>query len=88
MEKYGIHTISGMPGGANLPLYDALGKSKIKHILIRHEQGAGFIAQGMTRSTGEIAVCFATSGPGALNLLTAIADGNMDSIPIIAINWA
>lgn len=85
LEKYGIHTISGMPGGANLPLYDALGKSKIKHILIRHEQGAGFIAQGMARSTGEIAVCFATSGPGALNLITAIADANMDSIPIIAI---
>ena len=85
LELHGIKTIAGIPGGANLPLYDALYDSNITHILARHEQGAAFIAQGMTRSTGEVAVCFATSGPGATNLLTAIADAKLDSIPIIAI---
>lgn len=85
LELQGIKTIAGIPGGANLPLYDALYDSDIKHILARHEQGAAFIAQGMTRSTNEVAVCFATSGPGATNLLTAIADAKLDSIPIIAI---
>ncbi|MBN1498981.1 MAG: biosynthetic-type acetolactate synthase large subunit [Spirochaetes bacterium] len=85
LEKQGIRIISGIPGGTNLPLYDALSKSTIRHILARHEQGAGFIAQGLSRSTGKPAVCFATSGPGATNLVTAIADAQMDSIPIIAI---
>ncbi|MBN1898494.1 MAG: acetolactate synthase large subunit [Spirochaetes bacterium] len=85
LEREGIRMIAGIPGGANLPLYAALSKSKIKHILARHEQGAGFIAQGMARSTGQPAVCFATSGPGATNLMTAIADAKLDSIPIIAI---
>ena len=85
LERQGIKEIAGIPGGANLPLYDALYKSTIKHILCRHEQGGAFIAQGMTRATGEVAVCFATSGPGATNLLTAIADAKLDSIPIICI---
>lgn len=85
LERQGIREIAGIPGGANLPLYDALYKSSIKHILCRHEQGGAFIAQGMTRATGEVAVCFATSGPGATNLLTAIADAKLDSIPIICI---
>lgn len=85
LEMHGIKTISGIPGGAILPLYDALSKSNIRHILARHEQGAAFIAQGMARSTGKPAVCFATSGPGATNLVTGIADAKMDSIPIIAI---
>lgn len=85
LERQGISIITGIPGGSNLPLYDALGKSGIKHVLARHEQGAGFIAQGMSRSTGRPAVCFATSGPGATNLITAIADAKMDSVPIIAI---
>jgi acetolactate synthase-1/2/3 large subunit len=84
LEKAGITMVSGIPGGANLPLYDALCKSRIRHILARHEQGAGFIAHGMARSTGAPAVCFATSGPGATNLLTAIADAKLDSVPIIA----
>jgi len=84
LEEYGITTIAGIPGGANLPLYDALaGSTAIHHVLARHEQGAGFIAQGIARSTGLPAVCFATSGPGATNILTAIADANLDSIPII-----
>jgi acetolactate synthase-1/2/3 large subunit len=85
LEIHGIDTIAGIPGGSNLPLYNALYNSNIRHILARHEQGAGFIAQGMARSTGKPAVCFATSGPGATNLITAIADAKLDSIPIIAI---
>ncbi len=85
LERQGITVIPGIPGGANLPLYDALYQSRIRHILARHEQGAGFIAQGIARSTGWPAVCFATSGPGATNLVTAIADAKLDSIPVVAI---
>jgi len=85
LERQGIDTIAGIPGGASLPLYDALRSSRIRHVLARHEQGAGFIAQGMARATGRAAVCFGTSGPGATNLLTAIADAKLDSIPIVAI---
>ena len=85
LERQGIDTIAGIPGGANLPLYDALSQSSIRHILTRHEQGAGFIAQGMARVSGRPAVFFATSGPGATNTLTAIADAKLDSIPIICI---
>jgi len=86
LERQGIETIAGIPGGANLPLYDALyASNKIRHVLARHEQGAGFIAQGMARVTGLPQVCFATSGPGATNVLTAIADAKLDSIPVICI---
>jgi acetolactate synthase-1/2/3 large subunit len=85
LERQGIDIIAGIPGGANLPLYDALRASRIRHVLARHEQGAGFIAQGMARVTGKPAVCFGTSGPGATNLLTAIADAKLDSIPLVAI---
>jgi acetolactate synthase-1/2/3 large subunit len=86
LERQGITTIAGIPGGANLPMYDALGKStRIRHILARHEQGAGFMAQGMARVSGRPEVCFATSGPGATNILTAIADAKLDSIPVVCI---
>ncbi len=85
IERQGIDTVTGIPGGANLPLYDALQSSNIRHILARHEQGAGFIAQGMARVTGKAQVCLGTSGPGATNLLTAIADAKLDSIPLVAI---
>ncbi len=86
LERRGISMIAGIPGGANLPLYDALRTStKIRHILSRHEQGAGFIAQGFARSTGKPGVCFATSGPGATNAMTAIADAYLDSVPLICI---
>lgn len=86
LEHYGITQVAGIPGGAILPLYDALGQSQqIQHILTRHEQAAGFIAQGMTRTNGKPAVCLASSGPGATNLLTAIADAKLDSIPIVCI---
>ena len=86
LERQGITLVTGYPGGAILPIYDALGQSTaIRHVLARHEQGAGFIAQGMARATGEVAVCMASSGPGATNLLTAIADAKLDSIPLVAI---
>lgn len=84
--RHGITTVSGIPGGSNLPIYDALGKSRIRHVLARHEQGAGFIAQGMARSTLEPAVCLVTSGPGATNALTAVADAYADSVPLITIS--
>ncbi|UCV12900.1 acetolactate synthase large subunit [Dechloromonas denitrificans] len=86
LERQGIRIVTGYPGGAILPIYDALSQSTaIRHVLARHEQGAGFIAQGMARATGEVAVCMASSGPGATNLLTAIADAKLDSIPLVAI---
>ena len=85
IEREGVRYVAGIPGGANLPLYDALYDSELRHVLARHEQGAGFIAQGMARSTGKPGVCIATSGPGATNLMTAIADAKLDSVPLVAI---
>ncbi len=85
LENEGVKVIWGYPGGAIMPVYDALLDSSIKHYLTRHEQGAGFAAQGASRSTGQTAVCMATSGPGATNLITAIGDAYMDSIPLVAI---
>lgn len=85
LKMHAINVVAGIPGGSILPLYDELTRSGIQHILVRQEQAAGFIAQGIARTTGKPAVCFATSGPGAMNLLTSIADAKCDSIPIIAI---
>ena len=86
LERQGVRTLSGIPGGAILPIYDAMSQSTlIHHVLARHEQGAGFFAQGMARATGLPAVCMASSGPGATNLVTAIADAKLDSIPLVAI---
>ena len=85
LENQGVEYIAGIPGGFNLPIYDALYYSKITHILARHEQGAAFIAQGISRTTDKVGVCMATSGPGPTNLLTAIADAKLDSIPLVAI---
>jgi acetolactate synthase-1/2/3 large subunit len=86
LERQGVRLVTGYPGGAILPLYDALGQSSvIRHVLARHEQGAAFIGQGMARVTGEAAVCLASSGPSATNLLTAITDAKLDSIPLVAI---
>jgi acetolactate synthase I/II/III large subunit len=85
LERRGIEVIVGIPGGAILPLYDALQASRVRHVLARHEQGAGFIAQGMARATGRTAVCLATSGPGVTNLITALADARADSVPLVAI---
>jgi acetolactate synthase I/II/III large subunit len=81
----GVDVIFGYPGGQALPLYDALYDSPIRHILVRHEQGAAHMADGYARSTGKVGVCLATSGPGATNLVTGIATAYMDSIPMVAI---
>lgn len=86
LKKEGVEVIFGLPGGSVLPIYDALhGEKDIKHILVRHEQGAGHAADGYARATGKVGVCLATSGPGATNLVTAIANAHMDSIPMVAI---
>lgn len=86
LERQRVRVVAGIPGGAVLPIYDALSRStRIRHVLARHEQGAGFIAHGVARVTGEPGVCLASSGPGATNLLTALADAKLDSIPLVAI---
>jgi acetolactate synthase-1/2/3 large subunit len=86
LEELGVDDVFGLPGGAILPTYDPLMDStKINHILVRHEQGAGHAAQGYAMVTGKAGVCIATSGPGATNLVTAIADAHMDSVPMVAI---
>lgn len=85
LVKQGISDVFGYPGGAIMPIYDALYGAPLKHYLTRHEQGAGFAAVGYARSTGKLGVCFATSGPGATNLVTALADAMMDSVPLLAI---
>ncbi len=85
LEAAGAENIFGIPGGAILPAYDPLMDSRIRHILVRHEQGAGHAAQGYAAATGKVGVCMATSGPGATNLVTPIADAHMDSVPMVAI---
>ena len=85
LEAAGTETIFGIPGGAILPAYDPLMDSSIRHILVRHEQGAGHAAQGYAAATGRVGVCMATSGPGATNLVTPIADAHMDSVPMVAV---
>lgn len=86
LERQGVHTVAGIPGGALLPLYEALSRcTRIRHILARHEQAAGFIAQGIARVTHRAGVCLATSGPGVTNMLTALADAKLDSIPLVCI---
>jgi acetolactate synthase-1/2/3 large subunit len=86
LEAAGVDTVFGIPGGAVLPAYDPLlDSTKIRHILVRHEQGAGHAAEGYALATGRVGVCMATSGPGATNLVTPIADAYMDSVPIVAI---
>ena len=86
LELLGVTDIFGLPGGAILPTYDPLMDSKkIRHILVRHEQGAGHAAEGYASASGKLGVCIATSGPGATNLVTAIADAYMDSVPLLAI---
>ena len=86
LEEVGADVVFGIPGGAILPAYDPLYDStKVRHILVRHEQGAGHAAEGYAQATGKVGVCMATSGPGATNLVTPIADAYMDSVPIVAI---
>ncbi|MET0693831.1 MAG: acetolactate synthase large subunit [Propionibacteriaceae bacterium] len=86
LEQVGAETVFGIPGGTILPAYDPLYDSEyVRHILVRHEQGAGHAAEGYAMVTGKVGVCMATSGPGATNLVTPIADAHMDSVPIVAI---
>ncbi|RNL79916.1 acetolactate synthase large subunit [Marmoricola solisilvae] len=85
LESAGVENIFGIPGGAILPAYDPIFDSSIRHILVRHEQGAGHAAQGYAAATGKVGVCMATSGPGATNLVTPIADAYMDSVPMVAV---
>ena len=85
LESAGVDVMFGLPGGAILPAYDPIFDSKIRHILVRHEQGAGHAATGYAQVTGRVGVCIATSGPGATNLVTPLADAAMDSVPMVAI---
>ena len=86
LEELGVDVVFGIPGGAVLPLYDPLYSSeKVRHVLVRHEQGAGHAAEGYAVASGNVGVCIATSGPGATNLVTALADAMLDSVPIVAI---
>src|ERR671925_1568824 len=83
LERAGVDAVFGMPGGASLPLYDALLDSRIRHVLMRHEAGAGHAAEGYAKATGRVGVALATSGPGATNLVTPICDAMMDSVPVV-----
>lgn len=85
LEREGVEVVFGYPGGAIMPIYDALLDASFKHILVRHEQGAALAADGYARATGKVGVCMATSGPGATNLVTGIANAYLDSIPMVAI---
>src|SRR5918997_4333536 len=85
LKAEGVDTVFGIPGGANLPTYDALYDGGVRHILCRHEQGAGHAAAGYAKASGRVGVALATSGPGATNLVTAIADAIMDSVPTVFI---
>jgi len=85
LKREGVDVLFGLPGGVLLPLYDAIYQSDIRHILVRHEQGAAHMADGYARATGKVGVCIATSGPGATNLVTGIANAYMDSVPMVAI---
>src|SRR6201998_3532317 len=85
LRAEGVNLVFGYPGGAIMPLYDALEESGIRHVLTRHEQGAVFAAEGYARATGKPGVAIATSGPGATNLITGIADAKMDSVPLVCI---
>src|SRR5689334_11328622 len=86
LEAVGADVVFGIPGGAILPAYDPLFDSTaVRHVLVRHEQGAGHAAEGYAQATGRVGVCMATSGPGATNLVTPIADAYMDSVPVVAI---
>ena len=89
LKIHGVKVIFGYPGGAILPIYDAVHKAEqagwLKHYMVRHEQGGSHAADGYARSTGEVGVCFVTSGPGATNLVTGIATAQMDSVPLVVV---
>ncbi|WP_276313220.1 thiamine pyrophosphate-binding protein, partial [Serratia marcescens] len=85
LRAQGVDTVFGYPGGAIMPVYDALYDGGVEHLLCRHEQGAAMAAIGYARATGKVGVCIATSGPGATNLITGLADALLDSVPVVAI---
>jgi len=85
LSAEGVDTLFGYPGGAIMPFYDALHGSDLRHVLVRHEQGAAFAANGYARASGRVGVCVATSGPGASNLVTGIADAMLDSVPMVIV---
>src|SRR2546428_13893834 len=87
LVNHGVETVFAYPGGASMPIHQALTRfsKQLRTILPRHEQGGGFMAEGFARSTGRVGVCMATSGPGATNFVTCLADAKMDSVPLIAI---
>jgi acetolactate synthase-1/2/3 large subunit len=85
LEREGVEVVFGYPGGAIMPVYDALLNSSFRHILVRHEQAAALSADAYARATGKVGVCMATSGPGATNLVTGIVNAFMDSVPVVAI---
>ena len=85
LKAEGVDVVFGLPGGANLPTYDAFYDAGIRHVLVRHEAGGGHAAEGYAKATGKVGVALATSGPGATNLVTPIADAMMDSVPVVFI---
>src|SRR5690606_11851566 len=85
LERHGVEVVFGHPGGAIMPIYDALYDSPVKHVLVRHEQGGAHMADAYYRASGKVGVCFATSGPGAANLVTGLATAQMDSSAVVAI---
>src|ERR1700752_847217 len=85
LTREGVEVVFGYPGGANMPIYDAMLNYPVHHVLVRHEQGAAHMADGYARASGKIGVCLATSGPGATNLVTGICTAMMDSVPMVAI---
>src|SRR5207248_5500291 len=85
LKAEGVEVAFGLPGGANLPTYDALYDAGIRHILVRHEAGGGHAAEGYAKATGRVGVAMGTSGPGATNLVTPICDAMMDSVPVVFI---
>jgi acetolactate synthase-1/2/3 large subunit len=85
LKAEGVEVVFGLPGGANLPTYDAFYDAGIRHVLVRHEAGGGHAAEGYAKATGKVGVALATSGPGATNLVTPIADAMMDSVPVVFI---
>ena len=85
LEMEGVEVIFGLPGGAILPVYDPIIDSPIRHVLVRHEQGAGHMAEGYAHATGRPGVAMVTSGPGATNIVTPLADAYMDSVPMVCI---
>ena len=85
LERLGVEVVFGYPGGAIMPVYDALTGTSLRHILVRHEQAAAFAADAYARASGKVGVCMATSGPGATNLITGIANAMMDSAPMVCI---